>query len=182
MRYPPEHKAAARSKLLQAGGALVKKAGFAGTGMDALAAAAGVTTGAVYSQFRSKTELLHAMVDHELSCTIDAFTGKSGEELKRALAWYTSARHVDHPEHGCAIPSLAPEIARADEATRQHFEDLLKQIVALLEPATKEPAQAWALLAQLVGGVMLARAVPNAQTQHDILASVQAAAADMLKP
>lgn len=180
MRYPPEHKAAARSRLLEAGGALVKKSGFAGTGMDALAAAAGVTSGALYSQFRSKTELLHAIVDHELMRTVNAFMGADAEEMKRILAWYTSANHVNHPEYGCAIPSLGPEIARADASTREHFETLLRQIVNLVEPSIKTPEQTWALLAQIVGGVMLARAVLNESTQHEILASVQNAATGML--
>ena len=80
MRYPPDHKTVARAKLIEAGGALAKKAGFSNTGIDALVAAAGVTTGAFYSQFRSKAELLHAIVERELSRTVEAGTGKSSNE------------------------------------------------------------------------------------------------------
>ena len=62
MRYPPDHKTVARAKLIEAGGALSKKAGFSTTGIYALVASAGVTTGGFYSQFRSNAELLNAIV------------------------------------------------------------------------------------------------------------------------
>lgn len=181
MRYPPEHKAAARAKLIEAGGALAKKSGFAGTGMDALAAAAGVTTGAVYSQFRSKSDLLYAIVDHELSRTVEAFAGKKGEDLKKILAWYMSPRHAAHPEKGCPIPSLGPEIARADDATRQHFESLVGQLVSTVENGTESRAEAWALLAQSIGGVILARAVFNPDVELEILNAAQTTALSLLK-
>jgi len=180
MRYPPDYKATARAKLIEAGGALAKKAGFASTGMDALASAAGVTTGALYSQFRSKTELLYAIVDHELSRTAEAFAGKTGEDLKRVLAWYLSPRHAANPDKGCAIPALGPEISRADEATRQRFETLLEQLVSTVEEGTSDREKAWALLAQSIGGVILARAVLTPETQQEILEAVQSTALALL--
>src|SRR5690349_11230049 len=46
MRYPPDQKAKARASLLEAGLTSMKVAGFNGIGVDGLAAAAGVTSGA----------------------------------------------------------------------------------------------------------------------------------------
>lgn len=182
MRYPPEHKAAARAKLIAAGGALAKQQGFSNTGMDALTAAAGVTTGAFYSQFQSKTELLDAIVDHELLRTIDAFAGKSGAELQHVIAWYLSPAHAAHPDAGCPIPALGPEIARANDAIRQHFEARLDELVTTLEAGTADRSKAWALLAQAVGGVLLARAVLNQATSEEILSSARDASTRLLKP
>lgn len=173
MRYPPEYKAAARAKLIEASGALAKQKGFSNTGMDALAAAAGVTTGAFYSQFKSKADLLYAIVDYELSRTANTFEGKTGADLEKVLQWYLSPKHAAHPETGCPIPSLGAEIARADDATRQHFEDLLKQIVKTLEINTNSPETAWQLLIQAVGAIMLSRAVINPETQLTILKAAQ---------
>ncbi len=181
MRYPPEYKAAARARLIEAGGTLAKKMGFSNTGMDALAAAAGVTTGAFYTQFKSKAELLHAIVDHELSRTVAAFAGKTGKDLQRVMGWYLSPRHAAHPEDGCPIPSLGQEIARADDATRQRFEALTGQLVDALAAGTADRATAWALLAQAVGGVLLARAVHSPAAQTEILNAVQAVGLGMLK-
>jgi AcrR family transcriptional regulator len=63
MRYPPDHKAKAREQLLQAGMRSMKTAGFNGIGVDGLAAEAGVTSGAFYSNFKNKEAILEAIID-----------------------------------------------------------------------------------------------------------------------
>lgn len=127
--------------------------------MDALAAAAGVTTGAFYSQFRSKTEFLHAIVEHELSAIVKVFEGKSGKGLERTIGWYLGQNHTSHPETGCPIPALGAEIGCADDSTKKIFEELTSKMVTALEVGTADRSKAWALLAQSVGGIILARAV-----------------------
>ena len=67
MRYPPGHKEEKRKELLAISGAAVQQGGFAATGVDALMQAAGVTSGAFYSHFASKGELLKAVIGHELA-------------------------------------------------------------------------------------------------------------------
>ena len=54
MRYPADQKARARDALLRAGTRSFKTSGFNGVGVDGLAAAAGVTSGAFYSNFPNK--------------------------------------------------------------------------------------------------------------------------------
>ncbi|CBL44054.1 Transcriptional regulator [gamma proteobacterium HdN1] len=181
MRYPPEHKRAARARMIAAGAALAKKAGFAATGMDALAAAAEVTTGALYSHFRSKSALLRALVEHELGRTAKFFTGKSAPEMQMALTWYLSPQHIAHPEKGCALPALGAEIARADDETRERFQALLLEVVASLETGAGSRDKAWAVLAQSVGGVLLARALPEGAAREDLLAAVLAASQKALQ-
>jgi AcrR family transcriptional regulator len=61
MRYPPDQKAKAWAA--QAGARAFRKCGFNGIGVDGLAAAAGVTSGAFYSNFANKEELLAACLD-----------------------------------------------------------------------------------------------------------------------
>ena len=56
-----EKKAATRKKLLDAAAALVAKEGALAASLDAIAEKAGLTKGAVYSNFSSKEELLFAM-------------------------------------------------------------------------------------------------------------------------
>ncbi len=48
MRYPPDQKAKAKEAILQAGAEALRTNGFNGIGVDGLAAAAGVTSGAFY--------------------------------------------------------------------------------------------------------------------------------------
>lgn len=174
MRYPPEHKQETRQRLVAAGAALAKRQGFAATGLDALMAEAGLTTGAFYSQFRSKPELLRAIVEQEFERTVEAFSRQTPEQVQRALARYLSPQHVAHPEAGCPIPALGAEIARADEATRQVFENQLMRLHAVLATALGNPDQAWALVCQAIGGVLVARAMATEAGRQAVLDGVLA--------
>jgi TetR/AcrR family transcriptional repressor of nem operon len=174
MRYSPDYKAKARAKLIATASALSKEKGFGTSGVDALTAAAGMTSGAFYSHFKSKPDLLRAIVDHELQRTLGIFEGASPQALRSALGFYLSETHVAHPERGCMLPSLSAEVARADEETKTVFESHLTHLRDSLQAHASEGEDAWALIAQAVGAVMLARAVEQPETRRALLgASLQ---------
>jgi len=176
LRYPKHHKEEARQNLLERGGRHAKRHGFAGSGVDALAAAAGVTTGSLYKHFGGKSDLFAAIVRNELEQAarmFDAIAVEDREALIRLLRGYLSTAHVDHPERGCVLPTLTSEVARADESVRATFESGVDEIHSMLERATGSGDRAWALLAQMVGAVMLARAMSGDEARRRLLTSVQ---------
>src|SRR6185369_10651523 len=131
MRYPPEHKARAKENVVRASARIAKREGFAASGIDALAGAAGVTSGAVYKHFRGKDELLRDIVKSELEVTRGRFSGVTTREaILRAVDLYLSLAHVRAPEIGCLLPALAPEVSRASTETKTVFEAALDEIVA----------------------------------------------------
>jgi AcrR family transcriptional regulator len=172
MRYPNHHKISARARLIETTGAHAKKNGFASTGVDGLMAAAGLTSGAFYGHFRSKNELLEAIVEKELARSIALFSDRSVAGALEVIEGYLSEAHVDHPEAGCAVPALATEVARAGESTHRIFEagmrDLKEQFVQL----GVGERQAWSILAQLTGAVMIARGLHSAQAKRELLDGV----------
>ena len=172
MRYPATHKQDTRARLLKTTGALAKRQGFAGTGVDGLMAAAGLTSGAFYSHFRSKSELLEAIVQSELQRSGKLFHGKSRKQLLRIVEGYLSPAHIEQPESGCAIPALASEVARANDATRQAFEQGVAALKDSMATATATEGEAWAVVAQLVGAVELARAMPSEGMREALLRGV----------
>ncbi len=174
MRYSPKHKEASRARLVEAGAALAKRNGFANTGMDALTAAAGVTTGAFYSQFRSKPEFLYAIVEHEMSKVLATVENRSKDDLVATLRSYLSTAHADHPELGCPVPTLGAEIARADVATRRMFEDLIKRFQASLATALHDDEAAWTLGCAAIGAVLVARSMASTERRSEVLRSVLA--------
>ncbi len=182
MRYSAEHKQHSRARLVAAGAQLAKKQGFNNTGMDALLAAAGMTTGAFYSQFKSKPELLHAIVQHELEKTLGFFEGKSSAEMIQALGFYLSRGHAQHPEHGCAIPSLGAEISRADQATKETFSAVLARIQAAIEAVLGDRDAAWAVICQAIGAIVVARAMATPVQRDQVLSSVLHHAQGMFQP
>lgn len=182
MSYKPEHKQESRQRLVEASGALAKKQGFGATGLDALTAAADMTSGAFYSQFRSKPELLQAIVENELNKTLALFEGRSGERLLKAFTVYLASEHVDHPEQGCSVPSLGAEIARANDATRESFETLMLRLHASISTALGNEDAAWAMICQGIGGILVARAMVSPEHRDGVLNSVLAHTAAFFRP
>ena len=177
MRYPTEHKAEARHRLLESTARHAKLHGFAASGVDALASAAGVTSGALYKHFDGKSGLFAALIQSRTAthgrsvCRHHAGDVKAAEKV---VAAYLSPQHMRHPEQGCPLPALTAEVARGDDAVRAAFDDGLRAIHARLEPLTGSDAKAWALLAQCVGAVMLARGALDPELQRSLLESAKA--------
>lgn len=176
MRYSSEHKDAARRRLLESGGRHAKKHGYAAAGMDALAAAAGVTTGSLYRHFAGKSDLFAAIVEHELARSAALYESSEADgpdAVARVIRSYLSVAHVEHPDRGCLLPSLTAEVARADESVRTAFESGVGDIHSRMTKAVGSADKAWAILAQIVGGVMLARAMVDAGERQRMLRSVE---------
>jgi AcrR family transcriptional regulator len=87
-----ERKARTREELLAAGDRLFRESGFHGTSLDLVAASAGYTKGAVYSNFASKEDLFFAIyerrVEEAFARNSEALADASEEaplELTRAV-------------------------------------------------------------------------------------------------
>ncbi len=174
MRYPKEHNHQARHNLLKRGGSYAKKHGFSGSGVQVLAAAAQVTTGSLYKHFSSKDEFFAELVRKELDITAQMYEGLAGasaQQAQDAMANYLSLQHVKHPEKGCPLPALTPEIARADKSVRAAFQEGIVSLHQKLTGVTRDSDKAWALIAQNVGAVMLARAMKDESNQAELLAA-----------
>lgn len=173
MRYKPGHKEEKRKELLKASGSLVKKSGFAATGVDALMQAAGVTSGAFYSHFSSKTDLLKALIESELLASREMWAGNPHETAEEWIGFeldrYLSLAHVKHPEAGCVLPALAAEIARADNTVRKLYEKELLKGQEILAERMGSDDLAWAFICQLVGAILMARAMPSEAMQRTII-------------
>lgn len=171
MRYSAEHKAETREKLLASSGAIAKQGGFATTGVDALMKAIGLSGAAFYSHFDSKDALFAALLERELSNSLSRLGASDGgrDKLKRCLAAYLSLAHVEQPQQGCALPALGAEIARADLAVRQRVEDWIVQLQQAWAEILGDPQLAWAILAQCLGAVLLARMLAGGEARQQVL-------------
>jgi len=184
VRYPKEHKAQARRRLVEGGARLAKQRGFAAAAVDDLAAAAGVTSGSVYKHFGGKSELLAAIIEAELGRSAALFGSvPAGDHarLDQVLRAYLGPEHVAHPESGCPLPSLTADVARSGPAVRAAFERGLIEVHEALKRHAVSGDAAWALIAQSVGAVMLARAMQDAGMARKALGAVQRNARSLLR-
>ena len=173
MRYKPEYKQKKRQELLTISGQIAKKDGFAATGVDGFMKAAGVTSGAFYSHFSSKQELLKALIEHELQHSFDMWQNNPHDNaqdwIEFELDRYLTPAHVQHPEQGCSLPTLASEVARADQDTKLVYETELLRGHALFSQHLGSEELAWAIICQLAGAILIARAATDPHLQKNIL-------------
>ncbi|MGO4379504.1 TetR/AcrR family transcriptional regulator [Pseudoduganella sp. RAF53_2] len=173
MRYPPGHKEERRKELLKTSGEVIKNKGFSATGVDALMAAAGMTSGAFYSNFSSKNDLLKALVESELERTRGIYEANPHTSPEAWLEFeidrYLSLSHAQRTESGCVIPAIGAEIARGDKEIKEVFEREQRKLVAILTEKLGSEALAWAFKAQLIGTIMMARAMPTEAAQQEVL-------------
>lgn len=174
MRYSSTHKQEVRDKLMASSRAIAKRGGFEATGVDALMGAIGMTGGAFYSHFPSKQALFEALISEEVDNSADMLAGNEdspADHVARCLRGYLSSFHVDNPDKGCALTALGPEIARAGPEVRRAVETSLKRTQKNWSDRIGDSDGAWALIAQCVGAVVLARSVESEKTRKELLAA-----------
>jgi TetR/AcrR family transcriptional repressor of nem operon len=190
MRYGQEHKAKTRQKILKAAARLFREFGYDGVGVDAIMAEAGLTAGGFYAHFPSKRALFDEALVTAVAGTnapqaaakgAGAASADDAGRLRMTIKSYLSRQHRDQVADGCPLPALTPDAARGGEASRENYERQLLQYVKRLEALLPEGAaarrdMALALMAQCVGGLMLARAVNDEQLSDRILKACRQAA------
>jgi TetR/AcrR family transcriptional repressor of nem operon len=185
MRYSKEHRAQAKSAIVREAGRTLKENGFHGVGVDGLAASAQVTSGALYSNFANKEAVLEEVVATQLGVEFAGLDGQEPAERRRLLGEvlrvYLSDLHRDDPGHGCVMPSLSADVARAGDPVREAYRRRMVDVIATLAPAMpgtqeEQARAAWTLVASIVGAVTIARALPSGDQAEAILDAVLATA------
>ncbi|MGJ5181003.1 TetR/AcrR family transcriptional regulator [Bradyrhizobium oligotrophicum] len=191
MRYSAEHKQETRARVVAAAGRLFRTAGYGGAGIDALTKAAGVTNGAFYGHFKSKSEAFRTAVLSGLDELRHGVAVLKASEpngwLETFVNFYLGYKRTCDLGESCALPSLSADVMRADRQTRAAYTAELRRLVGEIaaglprdgDAAAYTPAQAdqaIVLLAMLSGGVTLARAVSDPALSERIAKLVAQAA------
>lgn len=101
-RTPRPRREEVRTRVLEAAAGVVAERGFAGATLDQVAASAGFTKGAVYSNFGSKDELFLALLEAQIA---------------RRVATVESALR-SAPDLPAALAAAGSELARVDPAAQ----------------------------------------------------------------
>jgi TetR/AcrR family transcriptional repressor of nem operon len=180
MKLTREQAANNRQRVIETAGRLFRLHGFDGVGLADLMKTAGFTHGGFYNHFPSKealaAEAASSGLNHSSLKLSDALmderkTGRSG--LTRFVERYLSSEHRDGRESGCTIAALACDAAREGREIQERFaqgiEEELEIFASYLNKGSKGEASllsarehAILLLAELVGAIILARAVAQA--------------------
>jgi TetR/AcrR family transcriptional regulator, transcriptional repressor for nem operon len=178
-RYDAEHKAETRRRIIDTASARFKQDGIDSSGIATLMSDAGLTNGAFYAHFPSKTDLVANVMADQLRIQQEVLSElPSGRAaIEEYVREYLSPYHRDHPESGCPNAALLDEVGRCDEAVRRSYTEGVQAVVdtiaAQLSPAAASAARATALglFTLLVATLQLARAVSDPTLSVEILAS-----------
>ncbi len=178
MPYAPEHKQRSRQRIVRAASKMFRRDGYDQTSVDALMAEAGLTRGGFYAHFADKTELFESAIAAAFEEAIENLFSRGLGDLRgddwldAAEARYLREKHRRDPANGCALPSLASDVARAPQRVQQQFEQGLEAVVnRMLErcDGQMERREAYARLSRWVGAMLLARAVSHRRVQAALL-------------
>ena len=175
MPYRPEHKPETRARIVEAARILFNRHGYDNVTIDMVMEAASLTRGGFYGHFRNKEELFGAAVSSFLMGRGARWRAEAGVnaadpalvDAANMLRSYLSSEHLGEVEGQCPLIALPSDVGRAGPGVREAYGDLLEAMVGLYERALPRSADeprstALALAALSVGGMVLARTIPNA--------------------
>lgn len=181
MRYPPEETARRHEQILEAASKLFREKGFDGVSVAQVMEAAGLTHGGFYAHFPSKEHMAAAGVAHALDNIVSLAEDANTTPDPRAtlVDGYLTPQHRDHPEQGCALAALGPEVARRSGPVRraftEKFADLIDRMAAGSRRRDPRAArrEALATASTLVGALILARAVDDDDLSDEVLTAAR---------
>ena len=168
-------------RILRAAARAIRKHGYEGVGVADVMKEAGLTHGGFYAHFASRDALLaqaaeHAGVESVENLSRAVARAKPGEELMALVDSYLADRHVEAPEQGlgCALAAAGSEVPRQHEDVRRAVSRRIKEMIGLVERQFPDwgrnaaHEKSMAIVAAMVGALLLARAVGDAPLSRSI--------------
>jgi TetR/AcrR family transcriptional repressor of nem operon len=180
MRVSKEQAAKNRRKILASAARLFRERGIGATGVDAITADAGLTHGAVYSQFGSKEAIATETMGEAMAGSRRLWQrllerrGR-GKVFPAIVAAYLSPEHRDAAGRGCVVAALGGEIGKQPEQVREAFTAAFKDGIEFLAEVmprsngSRSYDDAIMVFASMAGALILARAVSDEDLSNRIL-------------
>lgn len=188
MPYPAGHRPEVRKKIIESARKLFNRYGFDNVSLKQIMSGAGLTHGAFYSYFGSKSDLYAEVLgcfftDPEWkSCWegvhVDLSSTDVGPQVVRA---YLSRQHYEDIENSCPMVAIPSDVARSGENAKQAFETVFKAMVSVLERSLVDKnrprrIRARAIAALCVGGMVVARSMVTRELADELRSSCMAMA------
>lgn len=192
MPYRPEHRAETRARIVECARILFNRHGYDNVTIDMVMQAADLTRGGFYHHFRSKQSLFAAAVASFLGGRGARWRAQAGvdplrpvrEDASNMLRSYLSDEHLGDIDGQCPMIALPSDVMRGGPQVREAYQHLLEAMVSLYFRALPEVDDretiALALAATSVGGMVLARTLPDSRLAEQVRAAALSRALEML--
>ncbi|QND53782.1 TetR/AcrR family transcriptional regulator [Phyllobacterium sp. 628] len=179
MRVSREQAAENRTRIIDIAGQQFREKGFDGIGVADVMKSAGLTHGGFYGHFESKEDLIAEACAAAMAVSVRRWTSLAQEFPDDTLAAITKSylsgdSHGEGKMSGCMMAALAPDVARRGGAVRSRFTEGTKSLLGILVNAVtarskaRQREKAIAIMAGLVGTVVLSRAVDDPEFSAEI--------------
>ncbi len=192
MSYSPEHKARTRARIIEAARVLFNRHGFESISIEMIMAEADLTRGGFYNHFRSKEELFAVAVESFLTGRGATWRAEAGVDSGNItphtagamIAGYLSPEHLADLDGQCPMIALPSDVSRRSPDVQLAYQTLLTAMVDLFETSLENSAedarrQALVLAALCVGGMVLARTLPDSALAEDVRCAAHDAAQEI---
>lgn len=185
MPYSKTHKQQVRKKITETARVLFNRNGYDKVTIDQVMQQAGLTRGGFYNHFASKDELFAEAVDGFLMGRGARWREDAGidvsqpdvEAVRQMIDSYLSNTHLQDLDGQCPMIALSSDVARNQPAVRAAYQKLLEGMVFLFESSlarqerfnsAEARSSALSLAALCVGGMILARTLPDSTLAAEV--------------
>jgi TetR/AcrR family transcriptional repressor of nem operon len=164
-----------RQAIIAAAEKLFRERGVDAVGLTELTKAAGFTQGGFYNHFDSKDDLVVAVINKamedgatRLVAAIEQSKAMGVDPIKRQIEWYLSPDHRSAIDSGCPVSTFVGDVRRLNAEARKFYAEGVTSNLDFLADALggankrERRSKAISILSQLVGTLMLSRAVVDA--------------------
>lgn len=180
MRYPAAETAEKHTRILDEASRLFKARGFGGVSVAEIMKATGLTHGPFYNHFASKEALMAECIDHASAAALAQLdsVAETPEGMRDYMRAYLSADHRDDRAQGCLMAAFAEQTGREpglSASLTAHFKATVERFTRHFPWRSKKAARSDAILmlAAMLGGVVLSRAMDDTALSEEILESVR---------
>ena len=180
MRVSVEEKKKIRERILVETLDYIKVWGPEAAPVDKIMKKLGLTSGALYSHFKSKDDLMAQVIIRELERITEMHkrrTQKRGDKMmSEFVEYYLQDEHVENVQHGCMFVAFGTDLHRMKSGIREKIEDKVESMfIAMakgLPKAKSEKARIETVkyvFSCMVGTVILARAIKNERKKKEMI-------------
>lgn len=180
MPWSEDHKTHTRHRILESAAALFSQQGFDGTSIDTVMEQAGLTRGAFYTHFASKSELYAE--------ALSTAAQKNIVRLKAACPGdrvfdYLSDEHRKGETINCPLACLVSDVAQQDQSVRDTYTRLFAGFVRHCQSTDSNPTDRKQALQQavlLIGGIAISRNLTDEPLAQELLEVCRTLALDLM--
>lgn len=172
MAWNNKHKERTRQRIVNSAAKLFTQFGFDNIGINEIMLDAGLTRGAFYAHFATKSELYSEAIIAGALLRMEQHNVKEAS-LQDLVSHYLSKEHFAGTGQQCPLAFLTTDISQRDKQVSHAYTRVFKGLIKHLENRELSRSQAINQAVLMIGGVAISGALDDAELVEELLLSCQ---------